>query len=65
MRGRPDDQSQLFFTINVEARIRADHPLRPLKKRIDAILRDMDGIFAQAYKKIGRPSVPPEGYRFN
>ena len=34
--------------------------MRPLKKQIDAILRDMDGVFAQAYQKIGRPSVPPE-----
>jgi transposase len=60
MRGRPDPQSQLFFTIDVESRIRPNHPLRPVKKRIDAVLRSMDSLFSQAYDRGGRPSVPPE-----
>ncbi|UUO07873.1 IS5 family transposase [Blastopirellula sp. J2-11] len=60
MRGRPDPQSQIFFVIDVESRIRPNHPLRPLKKRVDAILRSMDALFAQAYDRTGRPSVPPE-----
>ena len=60
MRGRKNPQSQLFFTINVEARIRPDHPLRPLKVRVDQILASMNSLFAQAYSQIGRPSVPPE-----
>lgn len=60
MRGRKDPQSQLFYMIDVESRIRSNHPLRPLKVRIDAILRDLDPLFSQAYDRIGRPSVPPE-----
>lgn len=60
MRGRPDPQTQLFYTIDVESRIRANHPLRPLKQRVDVILRSLDGLFSQAYDRGGRPSVPPE-----
>ena len=60
MRGRKDDQSQMFYTINVEARIRPDHPLRALKRTIDHILASMDAKFAEAYSRTGRPSVPPE-----
>jgi transposase len=60
MRGRKGAQAQFFYTIDVEARIRADHPLRALKRRVDGVLKGMDSLFAQAYSKQGRPSVPPE-----
>ena len=60
MRGRKSDQPQLFYTIDVESRIRPNHPLRALKLRIDAILENMDDVFSKAYGRMGRPSVPPE-----
>lgn len=60
MRGEKKKQAELFFVIDVESRIRADHPLRAMKTRVDRILRVMDGAFAQAYSRMGRPSVPPE-----
>lgn len=60
MRGRKDSQTQMFYSINVEARIRRDHPLRALKQVIDRILASMDGQFSEAYSRTGRPSVPPE-----
>ncbi len=60
MRGRPDPQAQLFYSIDVESRIRPNHPLRPLKRRVEAILRSMDDLFSQAYDRGGRPSIPPE-----
>jgi transposase len=60
MRGRTDEQSVLFHVFNVEERIRADHPLRDVKRRVDAILKAMSPVFAQAYSRTGRPSVPPE-----
>lgn len=60
MRGRRDVQSRMFYSIDVEARIRSDHPLRALKRVIDRILALMDERFAQAYSQTGRPSVPPE-----
>lgn len=56
----PGDQGLLFYPINVESRIRADHPLRILKRTFDAILTEMSPLFASAYSQPGRPSVPPE-----
>ena len=60
MRGHKNSQNQLFFTIDVESRIRPDHPLRAIKVRVDKILSTMDDLFSTAYSKRGRPSVPPE-----
>jgi transposase len=60
MRGRTDEQPVLFHVFNVEERIRADHPLRDVKQRVDAILQAMSPLFAKAYSRTGRPSVPPE-----
>lgn len=60
MRGYQNEQDQLFFTIDVESRIRPDHPLRPFKKRVDAILKAMTDRFSAAYSRMGRPGVPPE-----
>ena len=41
MRGRVSGQPTFFLTVNLESDIPADHPLRPIKKRADAILKDM------------------------
>ena len=60
MRGRKDCQAQFFYSIDVESRIRQDHPLRVLKRKMDSILVGMDALFSQAYSEHGRPSVPPE-----
>jgi transposase len=60
MRGRTDEQQVLFHVFNVEQRIGADHPLREVKRRVDAILQTMSPVFGQAYSGTGRPSVPPE-----
>jgi transposase len=60
MRGRIDEQPALFHTFYVEDRIRADHPLRDVKRRVDRILASLSAEFAKCYSRIGRPSVPPE-----
>ena len=60
MRGPQDAQARLFFTIDVQSRILADHPLRDIKLRVDRILAAMTGSFDQAYSGMVRPSVPPE-----
>jgi len=39
MRGRREPQGKLFFTMDVESRIPADHPLRALKQLVDEMLR--------------------------
>ena len=45
MRGKVDSQTALFFAINLEERIRADHPLRPIKRAVDLILCEMAPLF--------------------
>lgn len=60
MRGRADQQLPLFHTFQVEDRIRADHPLRDIKRRTDRILETLHSKFEAAYSVTGRPSVPPE-----
>lgn len=61
MRGRHDPQAVLFMTaIDLEKRVRADHPLRAIKRMADEDLRTMSRRFDAAYAKEGRPSVPPE-----
>lgn len=60
MRGKADRQLPLFHTFEVEDRIRADHPLRDIKRRTDRILDGLHARFEAAYSSTGRPSVPPE-----
>lgn len=60
MRGQADDQLPLFHVFNVEERIRDDHPLRDIKRRVDRILASLSQQFDAAYSFTGRPSVPPE-----
>jgi transposase len=45
---------------SVEDRIRPDHPLRGIKRRVDRLLAGMSVAFEKAYSATGRPSVPPE-----
>jgi len=60
MRGQADDQVPLFHVFSVEERIRSDHPLRDIKRRVDRILTTMSSQLDAAYSHTGRPSVPPE-----
>jgi transposase len=38
----------------------SDHPIRRIRKVVDAVLTEMDGVFDAMYATSGRPSVPPE-----
>jgi transposase len=61
MRGKSDPQSILFVAaIDLDQRVRADHPLRAIKRMVDDDLRKLDRRFEAAYAEEGRPSVPPE-----
>jgi len=50
----------MFYVIDLDERVRADHPLRPIKGIVDAELARMGHLFNKAYGQTGRPGVPPE-----
>jgi transposase len=60
MRGKKDRQPNMFYALDVEDRIRPDHPLRAIKKLVDEDLSRMGHLFNKAYSDTGRPSIPPE-----
>jgi len=60
MRGKSDSQPPMFFAIRIEDRVRADHPLRAIKRMVDEELSGMSELFDAAYSGTGRPGVPPE-----
>ncbi len=60
MRGRIDSQGEIFHSFHLEDLVPENHPLRSIKKRADAVLKDMSRRFSAAYGKTGRPGIPPE-----
>ena len=61
MRGSDERSGSLFSYVDLEARVRRDHPLRPIREIANAALADLSGDFAALYPpKLGRPSIPPE-----
>jgi len=60
MRGEDTQQGALWSYLSPEARVRQDHPLRPIRAMTDAALGELDPLFATLYSRNGRPSIPPE-----
>jgi transposase len=60
MRGDDPRHDAMFSYITPEARVRADHPLRPIRRMTDAVLQTLSPRFDRLYSTIGRPSIPPE-----
>lgn len=60
MRGDDRDTGALFSYLSPEARVRPDHPLRPIRHMTDAALERLSPRFDRMYSDIGRPSIPPE-----
>lgn len=60
MRGTDERSESLFSYVSCEARVPADHPLRPIRAIVDEALEVMSPAFEGLYSKIGRPSIPPE-----
>jgi transposase len=50
----------MFSYISPEKRVPADHPLRPIRKMVDEILKEMSPKFQRLYSDVGRPSIAPE-----
>jgi transposase len=60
MRGSDDRTGSLFSYVNLEARVRRDHPLRTIREVADAALSDLSRAFTALYTDFGRPSIAPE-----
>ena len=61
MRGSDQRSGSLFSYVDLEARVRADHPLRTIRSIVNEALgaphADFEAIYAAG---VGRPSIPPE-----
>ena len=60
MRGDDPRHDAMFSYVTPEARVRADHPLRPIRRMTDAALQRLSSRFDALYSTTGRPSIPPE-----
>jgi transposase len=60
MRGDDEICGKLFSYIDLEDRVRADHPLRVIREIANTALAALSADFAALYSGMGRPSVPPE-----
>ena len=60
MRGSDKRSAELFSYIDLERRIRADHPLRTIRRVADAALQSLSIEFGSLYSDLGRPSIAPE-----
>jgi transposase len=60
MRGTDRRSGELFSYVDLEQRVRADHPLRAIREVVSAALAALSGDFAGLYSGMGRPSIAPE-----
>jgi transposase len=60
MRGKAQAQPDFLTVVNLHACVPADHPLRAIKRRVDAVLENLSPHFDDLYEELGRPSLPPE-----
>ena len=60
MRGDDPRHESMFSYVTPEARVRPDHPLRPIRQMTDAALQRLSPRFDRLYSTMGRPSIPPE-----
>src|SRR6266513_4364980 len=60
MRGGDEQTGELFSYVNLEKRVRSDHPLRAIRGLVNEALVALEREFAALYSPIGRPSIPPE-----
>ena len=52
MRGSDERSGSLFSYVDVESRVRADHPLRMIKELANAALADLSADFDKLYTRL-------------
>ena len=60
MRGSDEQAGSLFSYVDLEARVRVDHPLRTIRVIANAALSGLSRTFTSIYTDFGRPSIAPE-----
>jgi len=60
MRGVDTQQSSMFSYLSPEERIPVNHPLRPVRMMVAAVLAGLSVRFERMYSAFGRPSIAPE-----
>jgi transposase len=60
MRGLDYQQSSAFSYVSPEQRVPGNHPLRPIRKMMEAALVELSPVFDEIYSTTGRPSIAPE-----
>ncbi|MCI0755506.1 IS5 family transposase [Teichococcus vastitatis] len=60
MRGSDAVAGSLFSYVDLEKRVRADHPLRVIRGIVNATLVELSEAFDALYSPFGRASIPPE-----
>ena len=60
MRGGDERSGELFSYVDLEKRVRSDHPLRAIRTIANEALTALGREFAALYTPIGRPSIAPE-----
>jgi transposase len=60
MRGKDEQQLDVFSYVSPEQRVPQDHPLRSLRAMTDKALQQLKPRFNILYARTGRPSIAPE-----
>lgn len=60
MRGSDERSGSLFSYVDLEARVRKDHPLRTIRRIANAALSGLSKDFDELYTDFGRPGIAPE-----
>ena len=60
MRGGDEGSGELFSYVDLEKRVRSEHPLRAIRAIVNATLAALEADFAALYAPVGRPSIAPE-----
>ena len=60
MRGTDEGSGRLFSYVDLESRVRRDHPLRAIRLIANEALTALTPDFSELYSKTGRPSIAPE-----
>jgi transposase len=61
MRGSDEQAGALFSYVNLDQRVRANHPLRVIWVIVNEVLAELSADFEAMYAAgVGRPSIPPE-----